>query len=254
MCLFAAARADDAASAPQSCTTVAGGTPPFGYMETTGLTTCAHKNLASMDAFSLSPMSLGDRWYFRVKYKDKPNEIKCETGFIEYTKTIDGKTYYFYSLPEDNKGNLVHFTDTGAYIRNLKYPVFSFIFLDVQLDPEIKFTQFPMKPGDEWNIDSEGSIDILGLVKLKMKTTAKFKVLAEEDLPVDGRLFHVYKVQNLVERGSDGKIFREEDWFAAGVGLIYINTEAYTLELDKYAPGPDDRKRFEELTVPIPAR
>jgi hypothetical protein len=226
----------------------------FGDLGGSGTTLCAHKNVSSITLQDLSPRGAQDRWYFKIRYKDKPSEVRDVIGLVEYTKNIDGQDYYFFGVPLENKGNLVRFTNDGTYIRNLKYPVFSFIFLDVLLDPQIKYLQFPMKPGDRWDNDSEGAIDILALFRLKMKTTAKFDVMAVKDVPVDGRMLHVYMLENFATRGTDGKIFREEDWFGAGVGLMYIDTETYTLELKKFVPGPDSEERFRLLTVPITAK
>ena len=50
-------------------------------------------------------------------------------------------------MPLENKGNLVRFDKNGAYIKNLKFPVFSIIFLDVELQPEIHYLKFPPKIG-----------------------------------------------------------------------------------------------------------
>jgi hypothetical protein len=229
---------------------------PFGAVAASGITRCAHKNTSQITMQDLSPIDLQGRWHFKIRHKDKPSDVLDVTGMIEYTKTINNENYYFYGVPLENKGNLIKFGPDCAYIRNLKYPVFSFIFLDVELEPQMRFMQYPMKAGDSWKADSEGVVDILGLFKIKMKTNARFNVLSVEDVLVDGRLLHVYKIENLVERGTDGKIFREVDWFAAGSGLMYQDTEAYTLELEKYSPGPDNRERFLKMTVPadLPAK
>lgn len=225
---------------------------PFGVVAASGTTLCVHKNISQITMQDLSPIDLQGRWHFKIRHKDKPNEVLDVTGLIEYTQVIDGEQYYFYGVPLENKGNTIRFAREGAYIRNIKYPVFSFIFLDVQFEPQLRFMQYPMKPGDSWTSDSEGVVDILGLFKVKMRTNAKFNVLAEVDIPVDGRMLHVYKVESFVERGSDGKKFREEDWFGAGSGLMYQETDSYTLELQKYSPGPDNAERFNKLTVPVP--
>lgn len=224
---------------------------PFGDLAGSGNTRCVHKNVPVIGLQDLSPRGKDDRWYFKISYKDKPSEVRDVIGLVEYTKNIDGQDYYFFGVPLENKGNLVKFTKDGAFIRNLKYPVFSFIFLDVLLDPLIKYIQFPMKAGDTWDNTSEGSIDILAFFRVKMKTTAKFNVIAVEDVPVDGRMLHVYRIENFATRGTDGKVFREEDWFGAGAGLMYIDTEQYTLELQKFVPGPESVERFNLLTTPI---
>lgn len=224
---------------------------PFNDLPGLGTMLCAHKNIPALTMAELNPADVKSRWMFKLSYKDKPQEIRDVIGLIEYTKVIDGVDYTFYGVPLENKGNLVRFTSDAAYIRNLKYPVFSLFFLDVQLEPQMKYEIFPMKTGDEWKQEAEGIVDVLGLFKVKIKTKTGFKVLAVEDVPVDGRWVHVYKVENLVERGNDGKISREVDWFGAGVGLMYIDTEAYILELQKYIPGPDSVDEFLKWTVPV---
>ncbi|HDQ26164.1 MAG TPA: hypothetical protein ENN43_05395 [bacterium] len=198
----------------------------------------------------LSPKDREGRWYFKITHKNKPNETLDVIGLIEYVREIDGEEYYFYGVPLENKGNLIRFEEDRGYIKRLKYPVFSFIFLDVELAPPVNYVRFPMTPGDEWRVESEGLIRILGLFNIRMKTNIRFEVETVENTILDGRIVRTYKVKNYTERGSDGKIFEEENWFGAGVGLMYQNTEAYTLELVRYEPGPDNRERFLELTFP----
>ncbi|HRU40246.1 MAG TPA: hypothetical protein P5511_10235, partial [Candidatus Goldiibacteriota bacterium] len=166
---------------------------------------CFHKKISKAVMQDLSPLDLEGRWYFKIGYKERQKEVRDVIGMIEYTKDIDGIKHYFYGVPLENKGNLIRFSADSAHIRNLKFPVFSFIFLDVELSPPIKYVKFPMAPGDEWAENSTGLIDVLGLFKVKMKTTAKFRVTAVEDVPVDGRMIHVYKIENLITRGDDGK-------------------------------------------------
>ena len=153
-------------------------------------------------------------------------------------------------MPLENKGNLVRIAPEGIYMRDLKYPVFSFIFLDVLLQPEIEYAKFPLKTGDTWKESSTGCIDLL-IFKIKKDTTSTFTVTGEVDVPINGRMVHAYKTTNLIESG-DRKPFVEEDWFAEGIGLMYQNTETYVLELQSYEPGPDFRESFESKTKLIP--
>ncbi len=208
----------------------------FGYLGNSAVTVCVHDKKRVIDWQSLSPLDLKGKWHFRLKHKDRVADVADVLGLIEYTTVIDENNYYFYSVPEENKGNLIRFTDKGAFIRKLKFQVFSFIFVDVELEPEIQYLRFPMKAGDEWEEKSTGTVDLLGLIKITKQTTAKFKVAKELDVLVEGKVVHVYVTTSEIDRG-DGKIFHEEDWFGEGTGLMYSDTEAYTLELESYEPG-----------------
>jgi hypothetical protein len=223
--------------------------PEFGYMKSAAVSKCTHKKGFS-DWQALSPIDMEGKWYFRMMYKEKPSDIKNVLGVIEYSTDIKDEKFYFYGVPSENKGNLVRFTPQGAFIRKLKYPVFSFIFLDVELDPEIQYLVFPLTPGSEWEIKAVGFVDILALFRIKVPSTARFKASAVEDVVVNGRALHTYKISSEIQKG-DGKAAKEENWFAAGVGLIYSETDSYTLELVEYVPGEKWRPRYEELTTAV---
>src|SRR5208337_3984088 len=158
------------------------------------------------------------------------------------TKAIDGKSYYYYSVPEENKKNLVRFTGEGAYIRGLTYPLFNFIFLDVALDPEIQYLRFPVVVDDSWELTSTGRVTLLNFININKDTTAKFRILGEADILFQGKKVHVFKVEDKIDKG-DGDYAREETWYGEGIGLVYQDTEAYTLELYKFDPGNDNTKK-----------
>jgi hypothetical protein len=181
----------------------------------------------------LSPTDLNSRWHYRLAYKNNLNNIRDVTGILNYKTVIDGKDYYYYFVPQENKGNLVRFAADGAYMRKLNFPVFGIIFLDVELNPEIQYMKFPVKVNDEWYQDSTGTVTVFGFIKIKQPTTAHFKVQSEFDAMLNGKKIHGYKIANDIDR-KDGKIFHEEDWYAIGPGLIYSNTEEYILELKDF--------------------
>jgi len=184
----------------------------------------------------LSPSDANTKWHYRLAYKNNIKNIRDVTGYLDSKSVIDGKQYYYYYMPLENKGNLVRFESDGAYMRKLKFPVFGIIFLDVELNPEIQYMKFPMKAGDEWTQDSTGTVNLLGFIKIKQATTVHFKVQSEFDAMLNGKKIHGYKVTNDVDR-KDGKIFHEEDWYAIGLGLIYSNTEEYILEMKAFEEG-----------------
>ncbi len=185
-------------------------------------------------------MNLQAKWHFRIRFKDKPDEIRRVDGIIEWKKNMDGTDYYYYFVPLENKGNVVRFTNEGAFIRNLKFPVFGFIFLDVQLDPEIKYLKFPLNPGEEWTAVSMATVDLLNLLKLKRKTGTKFTALPCVDVTVDGKTVHAFRIASRIDKG-DGKFDNEENWYGVDVGLMYQKTESYTLELVSFELGEDRR-------------
>jgi hypothetical protein len=219
-----------------ACSAVNAADPAFGYLKTTMLTGCAHTSAGAKDWQCLSPLSQKDRWQFRIMHKDNPSQVLNVTGLIEYTKAENGKNYYFYGVPLENKGNLVRFDKDGAYIKNLKFPVFSFIFLDVELQPEIHYLKFPPKIGEAWTEISTGVVKLLGLFPIKVQSKTKFMVDSQADVLLAGKPVHVYIIKSEIDRG-DGKIFKEETWYGEGVGLMYSDTETYTMELLEYIPG-----------------
>lgn len=211
---------------------------PFGSLAASATSQCASVSGTLKDWQSLSPVDLRDRWYFRIKHKDRPDEIANVVGLIDSKFNLNGNDYYYYFVPQENKGNVVRFTKEGAYLRNLKFPVFGFIFLDVLLDPEIEYLKFPMKTGDTWESDSTGTVFLLNMIKITRKTSAKFTVLGESDIMLSGKKEHVFRVASDIDRG-DGRIEHEEQWFCVNIGMIYQSTDAYTLELYKFVPGTD---------------
>ncbi|MGD0566536.1 MAG: hypothetical protein ABSA34_04300 [Candidatus Goldiibacteriota bacterium] len=211
---------------------------PFGTMAASATTNCASIAGTLKDWKCLSPTDLKARWYFRIRHKDRPADINNVVGLIDSKVTINGNDYYYYYVPLENKGNVVRFSDEGAYIRNLKFPVFGFIFLDVLLDPEIEYIKFPMKAGDTWQSSSTGTVFLINLFKISRKTTAKFTFLGEADIILSGKKEHVFRITSDIDKG-DGKVEHEEQWFGVNLGMIYQDTEAYTLELYKFVPGND---------------
>ena len=218
------------------CSAVNAADPDFGYLKKTMLTGCAHTSDKAKDWQCLSPLSRNDRWQFRIMHKDNPSQVLNVTGLIEYTSYENGNNYYFYGVPLENKGNLVRFDKNGAYIKNLKFPVFSIIFLDVELQPEIHYLKFPPKIGEEWTETSTGVVKLLGLFPIKVQSKTKFMLDSQADVLLSGKPVHVYIIKSEIDRG-DGKIFKEETWYGEGVGLMYSDTETYTLELLEYIPG-----------------
>jgi hypothetical protein len=211
---------------------------PFGTLESSATTLCVSVSDTLKDWQTLSPINMQDRWYFRIRHKDRPDDIHNVVGLIDSKFTLGGNDYYYYFVPQENKGNVVRFTKDGAYIRNLKFPVFGFIFLDVLLDPEIEYLKFPMKTGDTWESDSTGTVFLLNMIKITRKTSAKFTVLGEDDIILSGKKEHVFRVASDIDKG-DGKVEHEEQWFCVNIGMIYQSTDAYTLELYKFVPGND---------------
>jgi hypothetical protein len=206
---------------------------PFGALAASARTTSAKTKIT--DWRLLSPTSPDTRWYFRLIYKNQPGEIKKVTGYVN-PEIIDCKPYYYYSVPEENKKNLVRFTDKGAYIRSLTFPLFGFIFLDITLDPEIQYMRFPLVVGDSWSSTSTGTAKLFGFINISRSTTAKFSVLGEADVMFQGKKVRIFKIKDMIDKGN-GEYANEEVWYGVGVGLIYQDTEAYTLELYKFEPG-----------------
>jgi|GEM_PF-2002389 hypothetical protein len=223
---------------------------PFGDMAASATTVCASVAGTLKDWRSLSPTDLKARWYFRIRHKDRPAEINNVVGLIDSKIVINGKDYYYYYVPLENKGNVVRFSDEGAYIRNLKFPVFGFIFLDVLLDPEIEYIKFPMKAGDTWESSSTGTVFLINLFKISRKTTAKFTFLGEADITLAGKKEHVFRIASDIDKG-DGKVEHEEQWFGVNLGMIYQETEAYTLELYKFVPGNDAVSDKDASSAPV---
>lgn len=219
----------------------AGQTAPFGYMAASATTVCAHTKLKITNWQWLAPQDMNARWYFRIKHKDKPEEITDVTGLLDSKTVINGNDYYYYYVPLENKGNIVRYTKDGAFIRNLKFPIFGFIFLDVVLDPEINYLRFPVVPGDQWISKSTGTVELMKFFKVSKSTTTKFTVLDPVDVIIDGKIEHAFRIASEIDKG-EGKIDHEENWYAVNIGLIYQNTEAYTIEIVKFTPGsaPDD--------------
>jgi hypothetical protein len=207
--------------------------PPFGALFASATTACAKAKVENWQ--SLSPIDPGNKWYFRMFYKDHPNEIKKVTGFMAPEKIIDGKSYYYYSVPEEKKGNLVRFSAEGGFLKNLDFPIFNLIFLDVSLSPEIQYLRFPVTAGDSWTANSTGTVDLLNFIKIKKDTVTEFHVIGEADVTLQGKKEHVFMVKDRVDKGN-GKYATEEAWYAVGIGLIYQETEAYVLELYGFEP------------------
>jgi len=212
---------------------------PFGALVASATTTTAKTKIR--DWQDLSPINTGDIWYFRLVYKNKPEEIKNVTGYVAQ-KIIDGKPYYYYSVPAESKKNLVRFTNEGAYIRGLTYPLFDFIFLDVTLNPEIQYLRFPIIVGDSWTATSTGRVTLLDFININRDTTIKFHILGEADILFAGKKVHVFKVQDRIDKGN-GQYDSEETWYGEGIGLVYQETEAYILELYKFEPGSDNTQK-----------
>lgn len=222
----------------------------FNSMPSRATTTCVHHFNKNFEWQDISPADVKDRWNFKIRHKDNPSQILDVTGLLEYKRTIKNADYYFYGVPLENKGNLVRFAHEGAYIRKLKFPIFNFMFFDVELDPEILYLRFPMKIGDEWKVESYGTVKFFAFFKISRKMTVKFKLDAVYDVPMNGRIFHVFKTVSVIDRG-DGKTSRQEAWFGAGVGLMYSDTEAYALELQSFEPGPASIKNYELYSIPV---
>ena len=228
-------------------TAKAGQPVPFGYMVASATTVCAKVKLTDWQV--ISPVDMKARWYFRIKHKDKPEEILNVTGLIQTKTAINNADYYYYFVPLENKGNIVHFTSDGAYIRNLKFPVFSILFLDVVLDPEIHYLHFPFVVGEQWTEKSTGTVTLMNFFKVTKSTTTKFNAYDEADITINGKTEHVFRVKSEIDKG-EGKLDHEENWYAVNIGLVYQDTEAYTLELVKFVPGSEMNNLLEADAAP----
>jgi hypothetical protein len=213
---------------------------PFGSLVASATTVSAITKLT--DGQSIIPDNPGAKWYFRVIYKNHPNEIKKVVGYMYPEEVIDGKSYYYYSIPEEQKGNHVRVTDEGAFIKTLDFPLFSFMFFEVVLDPEIQYLRFPLIVGDSWVSKSTGTITLLNFIKINRDAITKFKVLGEVDATLKGKKVHAYKVQDTIDKGN-GEYAKEETWYAIGIGIIYQDTEAYTMELYGFESGIDNAQK-----------
>ena len=221
---------------------------PFGYMADSATTVCAHTKMKITDWQCVSPQDMTGRWYFRIKHKDKAEEPLDVIGLIQSKTQENGFDYYYYYVPLENKGNVVRFTKDGAFIRYLNFPVFGFIFLEVQLEPEIQYMRFPIVTGDTWISKSTGTVELMKLFKVNKQTTTTFTVLGEVDVVINGKIEHVFRIGSEIDKG-EGKLDHEEHWYGVNLGLIYQNTEAYTLEIVKYVPGSEINNVY-EASVP----
>lgn len=209
---------------------------PFGSMYASAVTSYVSVSEKIKDWQRLSPLTDNTKWYYRIVHKNKPNEILNVVGLQDSKVVINNYDYYYFYVPQENKGNVVKFSKEGAFIRNLKFPVFGFIYLNVILQPEIQYMRFPLKVGDTWECDSTGTVYLMNLIKINRKTKAKFTVLGESNVILDGKKEHVFRIEDQIDKG-DGKTEREETWYAVDIGLVYQDTEDYTLELYKFVPG-----------------
>ncbi len=208
---------------------------PYGAMFASATTICASLSATIKDWQVISPLNMKGRWHFRMIHKDKPNTILNVVGLLDSKTVINGNDYYYYFVPAENKGNVVRFTKDGAFIRNLKFPVFGFIFVDVLLEPEMQYLKFPLVKGDTWESKATGTVFLMNFFKITRQTSAKFTVLDEVEAVIDGKKTHIFRIASEIDEG-DGKIGHEEHWYAMDIGLVYQNTDAYNLEIYKYLP------------------
>jgi hypothetical protein len=230
-----------------SITAKAGKVVPFGFMAQSATTICARATIT--DWQSVSPHGMKDKWYYRIRHYEKPEEVLDVVGIIQSKTQVNGFDYYNCFVPLENKGNVVRYTKDGAFISNLKFPVFGFVFLDVALDPEIQYMRFPIVTGDQWVSKSTGTVELMKFFKITRQTSTKFTVLGEIDVTIDGKIEHAFRIGSEIDKG-EGKLDHEEEWYAVNIGLIYQTTDAYTLELVKYVPGNGTDKTIEAATAP----
>jgi hypothetical protein len=100
--------------------------------------------------------------------------------------------------------------------------------------------RYPVITGDSWESKSIGTVTLFNFIKINRDATTKFKILGEADVTFEGKKVRVFKIQDIIDKGSDG-FDTEETWYAAGIGLIYQDTKAYTLELYKFEPGAENK-------------
>lgn len=191
---------------------------------------------AAGGCLSYSPTDMGSVWHYKWFEKKNPSDVREFRAKIQYHMVISGMDYYCYYSPATNLKNVVRITEDGAYIRTIKFPVpvLSFLYVDVDLDPEVEFLKCPLKTGDKWEQDSKGTIRILGLFPVTRDVRARFEATGKDMMKIGDRDVEVYKLKTQIDDGS-GKFEDSEQWYGKGVGYVREDNKYYNLMLQDYS-------------------
>jgi len=183
-----------------------------------------------------SPTDMNSLWRYKWYEKKNPSNVMEFRAHIEYKQEIGGKTYYCYYSPANNLKNVTRITEDGAFIRTIKYPmpVLGFIYVDVDLNPEMQFIKCPLKVGDKWEQASTGTVKFLGIFNITRNARAKFEVIGRDTINIGGKQVEIYKLKTEIDDGS-GTFKKSEQWFGKGVGYVMEDNEYYNLMLEDYS-------------------
>jgi hypothetical protein len=200
------------------------------------------KETSDFDPAVFLPADTAAVWQYKFYKKNSAAGWKNITARILYTEEYNGNFYYCYASPAEHIKNLIRVDGTGAYIRQIKYPLpfLNFLHMDVDLEPEVQFMKFPLYKNEEWESDTKGLIKSLGLFTFTVDIKVKFHVISISLEKSDGKNIRTVKIKTVSKIGN-GVREESEQWYGENVGYIMEDNKDYRLVLDKFEPGRRQR-------------
>ena len=171
------------------------------------------------------PIHKGDTWYFtgyKKKTPDKKINVKAEVVGVEQR---DGKDYIYFYAPQVDIRYLMRRDKTGVYMRVIRYPFpFFNMSIEVELTPEMKIIQFPLKVGSVWKHKGRAEAVILGLFKAGRDIESDFLIEKKEIINTPAGKIESYHLKVLVNEGDGKPAHAEKYWYGKDTGYSMADT------------------------------
>lgn len=177
------------------------------------------KNVKKADYY---PLKVGTQWHYKGEANGVPLELRNEVTKIENINGIEMGRIETFAQDRSVANEHISANAKGIYRNRIQ---------GTEPDPPVMILQYPVKPGDKWNIESKvGGETIKGVYKTE-----------EEEVTVPAGKYKAIKIISDAEVIPSGQKVMSTVWMVDGVGVVKQITDLgqvqIKLELDKFVAG-----------------
>jgi len=180
------------------------------------------------------PIGLNLSWTYSFFSKKENRQKDDIPAVMQKTEKINGIECYVYNVPSKKMAYFITRDAAGVYIRSARVslPVFSFINMDIDLDPPMCAGRFPLKDGDSWKYDGTAKVRMLVFINIEKKLSVKFIVSGREKVTANGVAFNAYHIHAVSSRRwQDDEPVTGDAWLAENTGVVRAETKNSLIEL-----------------------
>jgi len=174
------------------------------------------------------PLRVGNVLYFDGLKKENNENCKVRME-VMYKETRDNREYFYLYAPSVDIRYLLRKDAEGVYMQYIKipFPVISFIMVEAEMKPEMKFVSFPLQPGAKWSHEGTATVYLFGFIPIERKIKAYFKTTKRETLKTGAGPIDTYCIEVLIDTGDGKGLVKETHWYGMDVGYTAGETVIY---------------------------